>query len=185
MRHLILSFYGLLAIRTSEGARLKFREKSVFLILALCLVLLFQNCGEDYAPVTLYGQNSLNSADCISDVVDCGPRAEFLQVSIDNENPLVFPPAQPLIAGRCNVGNYLEHYIAYEVKNSNGDTVLSKQRLGNICIKGKYEFSLALNTFRISETHTLVVTVEGIDENGTTVTNASFGGSAQIDFYRQ
>jgi hypothetical protein len=168
---------------------LTLKQNFIFIFLTLCLVILFQNCGQEYSPTVLYGldgQASYNSRDCISDVVDCGPRVEFLQISIDTPNPLVLSSSRGsyLISGRCNVGNYPEHYLVIEVKNSSGTSRLN-QRLGNICIQGKYEFLLPLTSFAVNENHNLVVYPEGIDEEGTTYNNTRAGGSAQIDFYRQ
>ncbi|MBY0386101.1 hypothetical protein K2X05_13160 [bacterium] len=164
-----------------------------YLFLALCPALLFQNCGQDYSTNSLYENNPdmLYSQDCISEVVDCGAKSEFLLVSIDTQDPLVItvtgiaPPVTSYkISGRCNTGNYPEHAINYEVRNAIGNRV-SMQTLAGICIQGLYQFDLPIATLRNNESHSLIVTMTGIDDQGRAFTNAQSGGNARIDFFKQ
>ncbi len=161
------------------------RKIHFYLISCLSLMLLFQNCGQEYATSNLYGESSLFSTDCISDVVDCGPQVEFLQISIDTSNPLALASTVTdyIIAGRCNVGNYPEHYIRYELKNSVGEN-RGSQNLSEFCKSGRYEFSLRVSGLVINERNTLKVTIYGIDEEGNSFSNMQSGGSATIDLYR-
>lgn len=168
--------------------RLLLNRKIYYVFLALCPVLLFQNCGSDTMSSSLYGsdQTTLDSVDCISNVVDCGSKPEFLLVSIDTPNPLILTTATTsyLVSGRCNTGNYNDHYITYEVRNSSG-AVRSTQNLSRLCVMGRYQFNLALGALANNENHSLKVMIIGIDDKGQAFSNALAGGSAQIDFYKQ
>lgn len=167
---------------------MSFKRAHIYILLALSPALFFQNCGQDYNTSTLYGGGGtiLDSEDCISDVVDCGARTEFLLLSIDTPDPLVVPVATTTytISGRCNTGNYEDHYIRYEVRNSVGTLVASADRPG-ICIQGRYEFNLALGVLAANESHTLLAYVVGVDAESRSFSNNQSGGSDQIDFYRQ
>lgn len=163
------------------------KKSHFYLISCLSVLLLFQNCGQEYASSSLYGggYERLGREDCISDVVDCGPQVDFLQISIDTPNPLALASGLSfyLVAGRCNVGNYPEHYIRYEVKNSTG-TIRIAQNLSEICDSGRYEFTLVLSGLTVNERHTLSVVIVGIDEEGNSFSNMQSGGSATVDLYR-
>ncbi len=163
--------------------------KHAYVLLALGPILFFQNCGSDYAASSLYvdnGTGTYNSQDCISAVVDCGPKSEFLLVSIDTQDPLVLPIADTfyVISGRCNTGNYPEHSITYEVRNAVGTRVLNQVMQG-MCLSGRYQFNLPLNALASNQNLSLLVTITGIDDQGRTFTSTQAGGSARIDFFRQ
>ena len=163
------------------------KKGHILIALSTGLLLLFQNCGQEYASTSLYGDSTNRSAsdNCISDVVDCGPRVEFLQVSIDTPNPLALSSslASYIVSGRCNVGNYPEHYIRFEAKNSTGSLKLF-QNLTDACVLGRYEFPLVLSSLSANENHTLTVFIVGIDDQGNSYSNAQVGGTAIIDFYK-
>lgn len=164
------------------------KRAHIYILLALSPALFFQNCGQDYNTSSLYGdgQSILDSRDCISEVVDCGAKTEFLLLSIDTPDPLVVSTATTsyTVSGRCNTGNYEEHYIRYEVRNSVGTLVASADRSG-ICISGRYQFSLPLTALANNESHTLLAFVVGVDTDSRSYSNNQSGGSDQIDFYKQ
>lgn len=172
------------------------KTKHVFILLALSPILFFQNCGTDYSPTSLYvdnGTSALYSQDCISAVVDCGPKSEFLLVSIDTQDPLILSRTETyyVISGRCNTGNYPEHSITYEVRNAIGNQRLNRVMVG-MCIGGRYQFNLPLTTVTNGQpdiadyqNHTLLVTITGIDDEGRSFTSTQAGGSARIDFFKQ
>jgi hypothetical protein len=169
--------------------RVKHGYSLLVLGLFLVPVLLFQNCGSDYQPSSLYADNGTGgqfSQDCISAVVDCGPRSEFLLVSIDTQDPLILSTANTftVISGRCNTGNYPEHHITYEVRNAVGTRVLYQEMTG-LCLVGRYQFNLPLNALANNASHTLYVSIVGIDDNDRAFTSTQSGGSAQIDFFKQ
>ncbi len=163
--------------------------KHAYLLLALGPILFFQNCGSDYAASSLYADNgtgTFNSQDCISAVVDCGPKSEFLLVSIDTQDPLVLSITDTfyVISGRCNTGNYPEHTITYEVRNAVGTRVLNQVMQG-MCLSGRYQFNLPLGGLASNQNLSLLVTITGIDDEGRTFTSTQAGGSGRIDFFRQ
>lgn len=168
---------------------MKLKIKHIYLLLALGPVLLFQNCGSDYEATSLYDSNGINtlySQDCISAVVDCGPKSEFLLVSIDTQDPLILtnPGSFYVISGRCNTGNYPEHNITYEVRNAVGTRVLNQVMVG-MCLMGRYQFNLPLGAIAANQSHSLIVSITGIDDQGRSFTSTQSGGSAQIDFFKQ
>ncbi len=176
-----------MAIRILQGEQLSFKRAHIYILLALSPALFFQNCGQDYNSTSLYGGGGgtiLDSEDCISDVVDCGARTEFLLLSVDSPDPLIVTTASYIISGRCNTGNYPEHYIRYEVRDSVGVLVAFGNNPG-ICMSGRYEFLLNMTGVDMSETHTLLAFVVGVDAESRSFSNNQSGGSDQIDFYRQ
>ena len=163
--------------------------KHAYLLLALGPILFFQNCGSDYQATSLYADNgtgAVYSQDCISAVVDCGPKSEFLLVSIDTQDPLVVARTDTfyVISGRCNTGNYPEHNITYEVRNSVGTRILNQVMVG-MCLMGRYQFNLPLNALPNNENLSLQVSITGIDDQGRSYTSTQSGGSARIDFFKQ
>jgi hypothetical protein len=166
-----------------------FKINHAYLLLALGPILLFQNCGSDYQPTSLYvddGAGTFYSQECISAAVDCGPKSEFLLVSIDTQDPLILLSTSTsyVISGRCNTGNYPEHSITYEVINAVGTRVLRQVMVG-MCISGRYQFSLPLSTIANNQNHSLLVTITGIDDQGRSFTSTQSGGSDRIDFFKQ
>ncbi len=164
------------------------KRSHFYLFLALCPVLLFQNCGQEYNSSSLYGdgQKVLDSDDCISDVVDCGAQTELLLISIDTPNPLIIPAAATtyVISGRCNTGNYPEHYIRYEVRSSTGAMVRSADLMA-LCLQGRFEFTLSLAGIANNQNYTLKASIVGIGEDSRLFSNLLAGGSSQVDFYKQ
>lgn len=128
----------------------------------------------------------MDSSDCISTAVDCGGQTEMLLISIDTPNPLIIPAAAPsyVVSGRCNVGNYPEHYIRYELRTSTG-TMVRTQDLTGLCIQGLFEFTMSLSGIGSNQSHNLKVYVIGVDDQGRPFSNMLAGGSSQIDFYKQ
>lgn len=164
------------------------KRSHFYLFLALCPVLLFQNCGQEYNSSSLYGdgQKVLDNSDCLSNAADCGSQTELLLISIDTPNPLILPAAATsyVISGRCNIGNYPEHYIRYEVRSSTG-TLVRSQDLMAVCLQGYFEFTLSLSGIVNNQSHSLRAFIVGIDEDSRSFSNLLAGGSSQVDFYKQ
>lgn len=150
---------------------------------------LFQNCG--LAPTNSgAGLDSSTSTttnpDCLSAVVDCGPLEEYLEITLDVQNPTVLAlGTSSLIAyGRCNTGNYPSHTIRYIITDPNANELATVDSPA-ACVKGFYQLTVNLTSLSDNVQYGLNVSIIGIDENGDSHQNTNASGSASIDFSRQ
>lgn len=149
----------------------------------LFVVLPFQNCA-------LEGNNSLSnkatdrkSDDCLSTLVDCGPNPEFLEISLDMKDPTVLPDGSTEIdyAGRCNSGNYIQHYIRVTILDASNTVVVQRDDY-DICNNGVYIAKVDITGFTTNVLYTLKVQMVGV-EGGSSYTNFNPTGEDQLDFH--
>lgn len=163
------------------------------LALGLIVVLPFQNCGVDQPATTsstgLYRSvdesgNPIDS-DCLSYAVDCGAKPEFLQISIDMKNPMQLSNSVTAltVSGRCNTGNYSEHYIHWSLSDATG-VLISQRNEPSICIKGRYQFNINVATIATNVSHTIKVEMIGL-QDGQSISNSQSYGAAESDFSKK
>lgn len=164
------------------GRKTIIRAMSI-LAATLLMVLPFQNCGSEYGAErsSLYVGDEYGSDDCLSELVDCGPRVEFLQISIDLANPLVVSGSTFNLIGRCNSGNYEIHSIAYEIRTPTG-TVLRQDEVASACVNGRYQIPLDLTGVVAGQLYSAYATIYGYDSDGLRYGNQQTNGFAEIDF---
>lgn len=174
------------------GNQQKSLKKIIILVMSLFIFLPFQNCGLDNQAQNLSNglyngdddQDSTND-DCLSVAVDCGAKSEYLQISIDMQNPLELSAATNVVtvSGRCNTGNFAEHYIRWTLTNSNGDTI-SQRNEASICVRGKYQFNMNISGIATGVSHTVKAEIIGLVD-GQSIRNYQAGGSAESDFSKK
>jgi hypothetical protein len=166
------------------------RKIPLIIILSGLVVLpLFQNCGATSASSqkSLHVGNGYSSDDCLSSVVDCGPKAAFLQITLDLANPLIVPAANAFMSayGRCNTGNYLSHKIHVVVTNSQGGLVYEDTIVG-ACVGGVYSIkNIDVTGAIVNENHELFIEILGVEVGEPDAGNSASNGSASIDFSKQ
>ena len=152
------------------------------LAVGLLIVLPFQNCGTEYSSgsSSLFTEGS-NSRDCLSELVDCGPNSEYLEITLDMQNPtpvilpLVTSPVLVDIAGRCNTGNYPEHNIRLKVYSPTGTLLLQRDKY-MACVQGRFTFLEDLTGgVQTNAINTLEAEMVGISEGVASVNFLSTG----------
>ncbi|MBY0315843.1 MAG: hypothetical protein K2Q26_10010 [Bdellovibrionales bacterium] len=171
------------------GKRQKFLSVGICLVLGLVLVLPFQNCGLEPTAATGTGNTYSNdedddTPDCLATAVDCGPNSAYLQISVDIKNPLQLSPGTSMltVSGRCNTGNFPEHYISWQWTDSAGNVMASRND-SSICVRGRYQISVVLAGINDNEVQTIRAEIIGLLE-GNSIRNYQAGGSAEADFSR-
>ncbi|MCC6137690.1 MAG: hypothetical protein IT287_03600 [Bdellovibrionaceae bacterium] len=160
-----------------------------FILLGLLVLPLFQNCGvagENKQTGGLYVGEDI--PDCLSEVVDCGPKEEYLEVTIDLSNPSVFSSANTTfeLYGRCNTGNYDTHAVHIKIiKSATLATLYEATKMGSCgsILKGKYSETIDISNGALDPAATAFnvrVTMYGYLD-GAPISNNQSNGSANID----
>ncbi len=153
------------------------------LALGLLIFLPFQNCGQDFSSQNeaYYTGSDFENSECLSAVVDCGPSDEFLQISIDLENPSSFKGLSTAnIVGRCNTGNYPAHSIYWEIRNS-ATTPVASGNEASACVDGKYSIVMNIASLNTGVSYSIYVKIIGVDTDGQRYHNVQANGTAEID----
>ena len=147
------------------------------------VVLPFQNCALDGEGTSSSKTTNRTSSDCLSTLVDCGPNTTFLEISLDMQNPLVLDngTTELEIAGRCNSGNYSQHYIRITILDA-ADAVVIQRDDYDICTKGLYNATVDITGFTTNVLYTAKVQMIGVD-GGASYSNFNPTGQAEIDFH--
>lgn len=152
------------------------------------VVLLFQNCGiEGDQSESLFVGSDYKNNGCLSETVDCGASADFLQITLDMPDNMVYDSASVskiTVNGRCNDGNFADYYIDWVVLNPDYSVKASGSEF-DVCVRGKYQFPITINTYSLSTNYTLKVKMIGRDTEGLVYENVSNFGSAQKDFSKK
>lgn len=148
----------------------------------------FQNCGMDatarQSGALFVGEKE---PECLSPVVDCGPKAQYLEITIDTADPSSFVTTSPFtVYGRCNAGNYPYNGIRYRIYLAANPDVQpvdilrkSEDYVGNNynghCLDGRY--AIELNPLGEGTAFILEVQMIGYSQRGTNgfVNNESMG----------
>lgn len=176
-------------------------KKVYLIILALTVVVMpfFQNCGMDAASrqssALFVGEKT---PECLSPVVDCGPKAQYLEITVDIANPSRFSKTVPFtVYGRCNEGNYPYSGIYFRMYYASNPGLTFYEKIvkseeysgGNYmghCINGRYTKQIPdpgeTVTFLEGVAFVLEVKMIGYSQTGTNgYENAESMGKAQID----
>lgn len=146
----------------------------------------FQNCGGPVSQTqNLFLESSSGGGDCLSEVVDCGPNSDYLEITLDLANPLILNPEQPefSFSGRCNPGNFPEHILQVSYLSAFND-VLATQNFFDECHRGVYSISMDTSTLVLNTNYSLRVQIIGVLDGNYYVTDRS-NGDAEIDFSLQ
>lgn len=173
-------------------------KKVHFIIIALGLGVLplFQNCGTDAASKQTGGLYVGEAEpDCLATVVDCGPKPEYLEITIDLSNPTVFSSSNTsfTVYGRCNEGNYNYSAIRYrlfaatDLDNAIDEMVIKKgSAASGYCMNGKYSETISLNGLSDNTSYVLTVQMLGYEtDGGEAIANLQSNGSASFDFSKE
>lgn len=133
--------------------------------------------------------------ECLSPVVDCGPKAQYLEITIDVANPSVFPDTVPFtVYGRCNEGNYpysgirFRAYVASDPTDTGKfyDEIVKKEdytgaNYNGHCMNGRYIKEIPATL--AGTAYILRVDMIGYTQTQTSgYYNSESMGSATIDF---
>jgi hypothetical protein len=159
-----------------------FTKNIRLLALTLLILIPFQNCGQDYAAKeSFFTGSEYEDTECLSDVVDCGAREEFLQISIDVADPADFRGlSSEFITGRCNTGNYPETVIRWEIHDSSG-AVVSYAEKANACEDGMWGIEIPFTGVAAGQLYSIYVKIFGVD-GGERYQNVMVNGSAEVSF---
>lgn len=130
----------------------------------------FQNCSE-YQPAENDPVAPVNTvAECTG--VACAPKDEAILLGIGNSDPerLLRTDTAFDVGGFCDPGGFPKNKITYSL---NGPTPIALVTVPDACDSmGRFRLLITLPTgYNFDATHTLVVTLIGIDENGGEVQN--------------
>lgn len=165
-----------------------FKKTQYIIILAVSAVLLFfQNCAVDQTSDKTNLPSNNNNSDCLSNVVDCGPKPEFLEITIDMSNPYVFAASETsfYVYGRCNSGNYDEHSIRLTTICSGDSVNRLNQEYADLCVNGRYLKLIDIAVYPVNRACSITAQILGIGANGARVQNLQSGGTVTVDFSKQ
>lgn len=152
------------------------------------LLPLFQNCGMDAANQQRGGLFvGEDVPDCLSEVVDCGPKQEFLEITIDLSNPSVFSDANTTfeLYGRCNAGNYDNNAVNILITESATSNTVFQDTVIGACgrvYKGKYSETIDISAYATNTSYNVRVTMYGYTDGvAAPFSNNQSNGSANID----